>query len=269
MTNHNNIIEGKYWYFYQNNSGGYITPPAANVIVRADTAEEAETLLRKQEGYTDTYCECCGPRWYSPEAMTVEEARAELKKLNDPADWRNKERDGLPPYVVLGIPDMPTEMSDNERRLRAVIKNSDGWSPERDALGDLLEEQGRLGELPVTPATWVAHMRLLEDRGRYQKWKPLTLWNGWKLSIQASEAHYCEPRISSKDARDYSSWELAVFYPNGDWVDADDDVPGLRRLLPNYEAGGSAVCGHVRVEEIERLINHLAATEPPPEKRGN
>lgn len=61
-----NLPEGTWFEFSQNNSGGYFTLPGHHVFILANSEEEAWDTLRAQPGYTDSYCACCGERWYSP-----------------------------------------------------------------------------------------------------------------------------------------------------------------------------------------------------------
>jgi len=95
------IPDGPWFFFDQNNSGGYFTPPARNVLIAADSMEEARERLEAQDGYTSAYCECCGGRWYADEINKVEMARR-LMDWADPEHWENKDRgDGVPPLLVL------------------------------------------------------------------------------------------------------------------------------------------------------------------------
>lgn len=53
------------WYLYrQNNSGGYYTGPAEEVLVRADSMVQAN-ILAYAAGVDPLapYCDCCGTRW--------------------------------------------------------------------------------------------------------------------------------------------------------------------------------------------------------------
>ena len=42
--------------------------------------------------------------------------------------------------------------------------------------------------------------------------------NGFEISIQCGAYNYCTPRESLSSPNDYSSFEVAVFNANGDWV---------------------------------------------------
>ncbi len=56
--------------FHQNNSGGYFTLPAKNIIVKdAKDSEHATEIALKSGMYlggvaAGTDCSCCGDRWY-------------------------------------------------------------------------------------------------------------------------------------------------------------------------------------------------------------
>lgn len=56
-----------YYIYRQNNSWGHFMPPAVNLIVEADDAEEADRIAQGMGVYSDpeglTDCLCCGPRW--------------------------------------------------------------------------------------------------------------------------------------------------------------------------------------------------------------
>lgn len=103
---------------------------------------------------------------------------------------------------------------------------------------------------------WQSEMKLLpsEPYSRGQYWERLTLPNGWQLSLQASDRHYCSPQDTNPDPTHYEAWELAVFFPNGDWVNPDKHMPELRELLPHYEQLDSPVCGYVTVAEVDAVI---------------
>ena len=62
-----------YFTYRQNNSGGVFTAPAINVVIKADTAQEAEAIALANGIYFDPMfeidCECCGERWFD-EAIT-------------------------------------------------------------------------------------------------------------------------------------------------------------------------------------------------------
>jgi hypothetical protein len=59
-----------------------------------------------------------------------------------------------------------------------------------------------------------------------------TFDNGITISVQASENHYCYPKENLNSKNDYSSFEVAVFDIDNEFVtkdyikDADDDVFG-------------------------------------------
>ena len=64
------LPEGRKYFFYrQNNSGGYLAGPALNVVIAAESEEESDAILSRQPGYTSSYCNCCGERWYASELV--------------------------------------------------------------------------------------------------------------------------------------------------------------------------------------------------------
>ncbi len=55
--------------------------------------------------------------------------------------------------------------------------------------------------------------------------------NNWEISVSAGSGNYCTPRESNLDSSAYSSFEVAIFNPNGDFatkdvLQIDDDVVG-------------------------------------------
>lgn len=64
-----NDENSKYYVFHQNNTGGIFENPAKNVIVKAESIEEANKIAESNGVYFDENydidCECCGTRWNS------------------------------------------------------------------------------------------------------------------------------------------------------------------------------------------------------------
>jgi hypothetical protein len=60
-----------YFHFRQNNTGGYFTPTTRHIIIKADTADEANRIaVERTPIYFDGVskgldCQCCGDRWYA------------------------------------------------------------------------------------------------------------------------------------------------------------------------------------------------------------
>ena len=102
----------------------------------------------------------------------------------------------------------------------------------------------------------------------------------WKLSIQGSDSHYCEPRATLR-ATEYTSMEVAIFstdeewikFHNNDWAHPED-IPGCPlghlwepRNRPVHDEdfnetgemkrNGSFVGGWIPVEAIQELIDFL------------
>jgi hypothetical protein len=76
------LPEGPWWHFDQNNSGGYFAGPK-NVFLIAETQEAAEELLKSVPDYTDSFCSCCGERWYGS-ACSKAQVVEEIVRLSDP-----------------------------------------------------------------------------------------------------------------------------------------------------------------------------------------
>ena len=92
-----------FYVFRQNNSGGYYTQPAKNIIVKdARDSEQATEVALKAGMYFDGIkagvdCECCGVRW-DPMAMDFDTA-------DDAIDYANQLDLGLdaniPNYIIV------------------------------------------------------------------------------------------------------------------------------------------------------------------------
>ena len=55
--------------------------------------------------------------------------------------------------------------------------------------------------------------------------------NNWEISVSAGYTNYCTPRQSLDSAEEYTSFEIAIFNPNGDFATSEvlqikDDVAG-------------------------------------------
>ena len=85
----------------------------------------------------------------------------------------------------------------------------------------------------------------------------------YRMSIQASEYHYCEPRLTLEDLSNYEEMELALF-KNGEWVQPREDekiksFPRYAELEERYEKGNVAVAGYVPVDLLQDLYDYLSA----------
>ncbi len=91
------------YVFHQNNSGGYFTEPAKNIIVKdASDSEQATEIALKAGMYFDGImagvdCECCGDRWYpmAEEFDTADDAIAYANKLDLGLDAN------IPNYIIV------------------------------------------------------------------------------------------------------------------------------------------------------------------------
>jgi hypothetical protein len=82
------LPKGKWWHFNQNNSGGSYFGPK-NVLIAAETEEEAREILEEQPDYTSQSCECCGARWGMAWEQTQEEAVQKIVDWSDDQHWDN------------------------------------------------------------------------------------------------------------------------------------------------------------------------------------
>jgi hypothetical protein len=82
------VPAGPWWYFRQNNSGGYFVGPK-NVLLVAPNEDAAWERLRSLPDYTSNSCDCCGSRWGWAREMTKEEVVAEIVDLSRPDHFDN------------------------------------------------------------------------------------------------------------------------------------------------------------------------------------
>lgn len=75
------------------------------------------------------------------------------------------------------------------------------------------------------------------------------------LSVQASYAHYCNPRKTLKDLSEYTTMEFALIR-NGEFASVKEVLPNFSALeeIEKYE---DTVYGFVPVELIEKLYQEL------------
>lgn len=83
----------------------------------------------------------------------------------------------------------------------------------------------------------------------------------YKLSIQASVCHYCEPARTLDDLTQYKSMEIAIVKGNK-WIHPKDDeyirqFTRYDELIDKYQEGEQPVGEFVPVDLIEDLIEYL------------
>ncbi len=98
------VSEGKWYEFDQNNSGGYYSGPAKRVFIEAADSDAAYSILSEQEGFSASYCECCGQRWYWGNEVPQSEMVEKLMRLADPQNWVNKDTDDKDWPATLIVP---------------------------------------------------------------------------------------------------------------------------------------------------------------------
>jgi len=88
-----------YYTFRQNNSGGVFVAPAINIVVKADSPEQATTIAIANGMYLDPEyeqdCECCGNRWYGD--------AIETDTIPEVSDWDKSfsRSDDVPAQIVI------------------------------------------------------------------------------------------------------------------------------------------------------------------------
>ena len=72
---------------------------------------------------------------------------------------------------------------------------------------------------------------IFNDHGDYMINAHHVFDNNWEISVSAGSGNYCTPREDLGQPELFSSFEVAIFNPNGDFatkdlLQADDDVVG-------------------------------------------
>lgn len=96
-----------FYHYSQNNSGGVFCEPAGEVIVEADSRDEANDIAVEYGVYfngcaTGYDCSCCGDRWYEPwedEGTDKPEIYGEDPRKND--FYSGIERDGIVNCMII------------------------------------------------------------------------------------------------------------------------------------------------------------------------
>jgi hypothetical protein len=88
-----------HWVYRQNNSGGRFTKPAIQVVIEADTEEQANAIAKLHGVYFDGVnvgmdCSCCGDRWGKPFLQEM---------IPEPSEWVNlcAKEDRVKPQIVV------------------------------------------------------------------------------------------------------------------------------------------------------------------------
>ncbi len=85
--------------------------------------------------------------------------------------------------------------------------------------------------------------------------KPIPLGEtGYKLSIQAGEYHYSQPKEHRANIYDYTHLEVGLFTPNGRLVGGGSGGEG-----PDWWPAKGNVWGYASVDDINTLIEQVLA----------
>jgi len=93
----------KLWHFRQNNSGGFYTGPAYNIIVEADGPNEAWMKAEELGASNENSCSCCGDRWHLPEEIESRDYIIYLDMAIEDSTYTSRTGGKFP--LVLGCPD--------------------------------------------------------------------------------------------------------------------------------------------------------------------
>lgn len=100
---------------------------------------------------------------------------------------------------------------------------------------------------------WLEYHKADEYYGRTHVQCPIVeCADGFKVSVQASEFHYCSPRMYVSDGR-YSAWELG--FPS-----AADDL--IQKYAETPEEPTETVYGWVPTETVDALIEKHGGIKP-------
>ena len=77
-----------------------------------------------------------------------------------------------------------------------------------------------------------------------------------KMSIQASYAHYCNPRVTLDDLSQYKTMEFALISADGEFLTVTEVLPTFLKLDQIEEYGGP-IYAYVPVRLIEQLYRVL------------
>ncbi|MCP8969708.1 hypothetical protein [Ectobacillus ponti] len=102
---------------------------------------------------------------------------------------------------------------------------------------------------------FIAALQQIGDEGMYRAFKNFQFGNV-RLSVQASFAHYCTPRVTRDDLSIYSTMEFALLDKNGEFIRVKDVLPDFP-LLDEIERHYDSVYAYVPIELIEALYNAL------------
>jgi hypothetical protein len=85
----------------------------------------------------------------------------------------------------------------------------------------------------------------------------------FEASIQASEYHYSEPRVTLPSGEDYTRFEIALFEVDGDkWISPTTDARFQGKPWAGlFEDGGSPVAGYVDAKTVAQILADLRETK--------
>lgn len=100
--------------------------------------------------------------------------------------------------------------------------------------------------------------KLKRSNNSAEHFEPLTLGE-IKVSIQASQFHYCTPRRTLSSSDSYTTFEVALM-KNGDWYHPEKDDKFANTSWAKYWSEHDDVAATVPREEVAKMLTDLNST---------
>jgi hypothetical protein len=116
----------------------------------------------------------------------------------------------------------------------------------------------------LTKLVETAESKEIRDSSIYRSFQHIKN-NGVNLSVQASYAHYCEPRLTLDNLGAYTQMEFALM-KNNEFISVADILPKFENLAEIQECFDGSVYSFVPVRLIEQLYQEFFREKYPWEK---
>ena len=101
-------------------------------------------------------------------------------------------------------------------------------------------------------------MDFMLERDNTIYFKPIEVGEGISVSIQASQYHYCSPRLTYSNSDLYQHFEVALLV-DGAWLNPSNH-PKLKTLSwAKYWDGGSAIVNDMPRDIVTQILQDLSA----------